>query len=393
MKSVVLIIDGAAGWPVDGLGGRTSLEAARTPHLDGIAAAGSVGLLHTVPEGMEPSSAVACMSVLGYDPARYYGGRGPIEAMALGIDLEPRQAALRCNLVTVTEGLMRSYAAGHIPSEEAQVLIAAVQAELGDARVAFHPGVGFRNIMTIREGCDVAETRCTGAHDIPEQPIAEHLPVGPGAELLRDLMERSKAVLADHPVNRARVARGELPATQIWLFWPGLQPVPLPAFRDHYGHPAAVTTAVDLLRGLARQAGIDILDIPGVTDGSDNDYVGQMRGALAALADHEVVVVHVEAPDEAGHSGDVGAKVTAIEQVDALMVPQVTALGADVRLMALPDHPTPLAIRTHTAEPVPFVLWGLGFAPNGAHSFSEASAAATGLVVPVGYELMSRFLS
>jgi 2,3-bisphosphoglycerate-independent phosphoglycerate mutase, archaeal form len=333
------------------------------------------------------------MSVLGYDPARYYGGRGPIEAMALGIDLEPRQAALRCNLVTVAEGLMRSYAAGHIPSEEAQVLIAAVQAELGDARVAFHPGVGFRNIMTIREGCDVAETRCTGAHDIPEQPIAEHLPVGPGADLLCDLMERSKAVLADHPINRARVARGELPATQIWLFWPGLQPVPLPAFRDYYGHRAAVTTAVDLLRGLARQAGIDMLDIPGVTDGGDNDYVGQMRGALAALADHDVVVVHVEAPDEAGHSGDAGAKVTAIEQVDALMVPQVTALGADVRLMVLPDHPTPLAIRTHTAEPVPFVLWGPGFAPNGAHSFSETSATATGLVVPVGYELMGRFLS
>lgn len=393
MKAVVLIIDGAAGWPVDGLGGRTSLEAARTPHLDGIAAAGSVGLLHTVPEGMEPSSAVACMSVLGYDPARYYGGRGPIEAMALGIALEPRQAALRCNLVTIVDGLMRSYASGHISSEDAHVLIAAVQAELGDARVTFHPGVGFRNIMTIRDGCDVAETSCVGAHDISEQSVTKHLPVGPGAELLRDLMERSKAVLADHPVNRAREARGELPATQIWLFWPGLQPVPLPAFSDYYGYSAAVTTAVDLLRGLARQAEIDILDIPGVTDGADNDYAGQMRGALRALADHDAVVVHVEAPDEAGHSGDAGGKVTAIEQVDNLMVPQVTALGAEVRLMVLPDHPTPLAIRTHTAEPVPFVLWGPGFSPNGARLFSEASAAATGLVVPVGYELMRRFLS
>lgn len=392
MKSVVLIIDGAAGWPVDELGGRTSLEAAHIPHLDGIAAGGTVGLLRTVPEGMEPSSAVACMSVLGYDPARYYGGRGPIEAMALGIELEPRQAALRCNLVSVDEGIMRSYAAGHIPSEEAHVLIAAVQAELGDARVTFHPGVGFRNIVTIREGCDVAETRCAGAHDIPGQPVAEHLPVGPGAALLCDLMERSKAVLAGHPVNQARVARGDLPATQIWLFWPGLQPVPLPAFRACYRRSAAVTTAVDLLRGLARQADIDILDIPGVTDGSDNDYQGQMRGALAALSGHEVVVVHVEAPDEAGHSGDGRGKVRAIEQVDGLMVPQVTALGADVRLMVLPDHPTPLAIRTHTAEPVPFALWGPGFTANGAHSFSEASAAATGLVVPIGYELMSRFV-
>ena len=392
MKSVVLIVDGAAGWPVDELGGRTSLEAAHTPHLDAIAAAGTVGLLHTVPEGMEPSSAIACMSVLGYDPARYYGGRGPIEAMALGIELEPRQAALRCNLITVDDGAMRSYAAGHIPSEEAHALIAAVQAAIGDSRVTFHAGVGFRNIATIREGCDVAETECTGAHDIPGQQVAQHLPVGPGADLLCDLMERSKVVLADHPVNLARAARGDLPATQIWLFWPGLQPVPLPRFQDEFGYRAAVTTAVDLLRGLARQAGIDILEIPGVTDGGDNDYAGQMRAALAALADYEVVVVHVEAPDEAGHSGDARGKVEAIEQVDAQMVVQIVGLGDEVRLMVLPDHPTPLAIQTHAAEPVPFALWGTGFSPNGATSFSEASAAGTGLVVSAGYELMKCFL-
>ncbi len=392
MRSIVLIIDGAAGWPVDVLGGKTSLEAASTPNLDRLASEGSLGLAVTVPEGMEPSSAVACMSVLGYDPALYYGGRGPIEATALGIELEPRQAALRCNLITVENGLMRSYASGHPSSEEAHELLEAVQAALGDERIEFHPGVGFRHVVTIREGCDVVETHCAPAHDISDRPIAEHLPTGPGAALLIALMERSKAVLRDHPVNRARIELGELPATQVWLFWPGLLSSPLPAFRELYGRRAAVTTAVDLLRGLARQASMDILHIEGVTDGNDNDYEGQMRGAIAALEDHDLVVVHVEAPDEAGHGGDVRAKVAAIEQVDALMLPLAMGLGADIRLMVLPDHPTPIAIKTHVPEPVPFILWGPGFEASGATAYSEAAAAQTGLVVAPGYRLMSRFL-
>ena len=237
-------------------------------------------------------------------------------------------------------------------------------------------------------------------------------PKGPGAALIQDLTERSKAVLADHPVNRARVAQGKLPATQIWLFWPGTKPERLPSFAAaNGGRTAALTSAVDLLRGLALQTGVDVLEIPGVTDGGDNDYAAQMAGALDALTDHDVVFVHVEAPDEAAHAGDVQGKVRAIEQVDALMVPQVvaaaqagrgggaasgtasgTAGAHEVSLLVLPDHPTPLELKTHVAEAVPFVMWGPGFTSNGAQAFTEKEARATGFAVAPGHLLLSQFL-
>jgi len=229
---------------------------------------------------------------------------------------------------------------------------------------------------------------------LSDRPLAEGLPEGPGAAYALDLMERSKAVLADHPVNRARRAQGKPEATQIWLFWPGLRNTGLPAFSDLYGgRRAALTSAVDLLRGLAVLAGIDVLSLSGVTDGNDNDYQGQMAGALAALADHDLVFVHVEAPDEAAHQGDAAAKVSAVEQVEALMVPQVLERAAEgLSLLVLPDHPTPLEIKTHVAEPVPFLMWGPGFHPNGAQAYTEAEARATGLTVAPGHLLLARFL-
>lgn len=392
MKFVVLITDGASGWAVDAFGGRTSLEAAELPNLDRLAREGTVGLAHTVPGGMEPSSAVACMSVLGYDPCSYYAGRGPIEAVALGIELEPEQAALRCNLVTVIDGVMRSYAAGGIPSSESHVLIEAIQSELGDARVRFHPGVGFRHILTVRDGRPLLETHCTPPHDLADLPVDGHLPVGPGADLLLDLMERSKLILGDHPVNRRRTERGEPPATQIWPFWPGLHPDALPSFHECYGVRAAVTSSVDLLRGIARQVSMSVLEIPGVTDGTDNDYAAQMEGALASLEEHDLVVVHVEAPDATGHAGDVEGKRESLEHIDRLMVEPLARLGRGVRVLVMPDHPTPLAIKTHTAEPVPFILWGEGFEPNGAAAFTEAAASATGLEIAHGHSLMGRLL-
>ncbi len=399
MKHVVLIIDGASGWPVEALEGKTSLETAWTPNLDRLAREGLVGVVSNVPAGMEASSAVACMSVMGFDPARHYAGRGPIEAAAMGIRLEPEQVAMRCNLVTVRDGLMAGYSAGNISSAESAELVAALQEGLGDERTRFYPGVGFRHIVTVREGRPLLDTAFTPPHDIAGQPVGEHLPVGPGADYALDLMERSKAILKEHPVNERRLAAGKPPATQIWLFWPGTRPAMMPAFGDLYGgRSAALTSPVDLLKGLAMQTGVDFLAIPGVTDGADNDYAGQMKAALAALADHDLAFVHVESPDEAGHAGDVEGKVEAIEQVDALMVPQMMEMArADedtggLRVLVLPDHPTPLEIRTHVAEPVPFIMWGPGFRSNGAAAYTEKEARATGFAVAPGHLLMSMFL-
>lgn len=371
------------------------MESAPTPNLDRLAREGTVGVAHNVPRGMEPSSAVACMSVMGFDPAVYYAGRGPIEAAAMGIELEPGQVAMRCNLVTVLDGRLVSYSAGNITSNEAAELVASLREELTDDRLALYSGVGFRHILTVREGSDLLATRFTPAHDVTDRPVDDFGPEGPGASFVRDLTERSKSVLSGHPINEARIARGQLPATQIWLFWPGAKPETLPSFSAaHGGRRAALTSAVDLLRGLALQTGVDLLTIPGVTDSGDNDYRAQMAGALGALDDHDVVFVHVEAPDDAAHAGDVEAKVRAVERVDALMAPQAMARAGDgdLALLVLPDHPTPLELKTHVAEPVPFVMWGPGFAPNGAHAFSENEARATGFTVAPGHLLLSVFL-
>lgn len=389
-KSVVLILDGAAGWPHEALGGLTTLEAARTPNLDAITPEGILGLVRTVPESMEPSSAIACMSVLGFEPERYYAGRGPIEALAMGIDLKPGQAALRCNLVAVTDGVMKSYNAGHIHPDQASLLLQTLREHLETPRLRLHPGVGFRSILTVDDGADVVATECAPAHDIADKPVAAHLPKGPGSALLVDLMDRSEEILRDHPVNLARVVKGEFPATQVWPFWPGMRAEGMPSFESRFGLRAGITSAVDLLRGLGRQVGLHFLDIPGVTDGDDNDFEGQMRGALAALEDLDMVVVHVEAPDEAGHAGSAEAKVRAVEQIDLLMISQLRERG-DVRLLALPDHPTPLALKTHVADPVPYLMWGPGCGTNGASRFTERAAAATGVTVDPGWELMRRF--
>jgi 2,3-bisphosphoglycerate-independent phosphoglycerate mutase len=410
MKYVILIIDGASGWPVRALGGRTSLEAANTPNLDRLAREGTLGVSYNVPEGMEASSAVACMSLMGFDPLLYYAGRGPIEAMAMGIELEPGQVAMRCNLVTVTDGLMESYSAGNITSAEGAELIDALRDGLSDLlagatnrvgedhtpRMELFPGVSFRHILTVHDGADLLETSFAAPHDITGRPVAASAPSGPGAGLVTEIMQRSKQILAVHPVNRARRERGLPAATQMWLFWPGMRPCGMPTFAEKFGgRRAALTTGVDLLRGLAIQTGVDILRLAGVTDAGDNDFAGQMAGGLASLEDHDVVFVHIEAPDEASHAGDVQGKVRAIEHADELMVPQVIARAesaGDVRLLVMPDHPTPLELKSHVPEPVPFVMWGPGFKANGAAAYSEAAARATGFAVTPGHLLMSHFL-
>jgi len=389
MKYGILIMDGAAGLPLSEHGGRTSLELAETPNLDAMAREGTVGLVRTVPDGMEPSSACACMSLLGYDPVRYYQGRAAIEARSMGIPIGEDEVVFRCNLVAVRDGRMWDYSAGHIGSDDARKLVGALNESLGSDEVRFYPGVSYRHICKLKGREDTLRTNCTPPHDIPDRLIEDYLPKGPGSGFLKELMQASQEVLREHPLNVARRAAGEIPATMLWLFWGSSRPQEMPAFQQVHGLKAAMTSGVDLLNGLARMAGITVLDLPGVTDGLDNDYTAQATGALEALDDHDLVVVHVEAPDEAAHSGSAEDKIEAIQRIDREMVGQFRNWKRDeLRLLVLPDHPTPLSTRTHSGEPVPFMLWGGGFTGNGVGRFTEAEAGKTGLLVDPGCNIM-----
>ena len=391
MKNCVLIIDGAAGWALPERDGKTCLELADVPNLDAMAKEGVVGLVRTVPQGMEPSSACACMSVLGYDPKVYYRGRSGIEARSMGIPVADDEVVFRCNLVAVRDGKMWSYSSGHIDTDEAHALIAALNEKLGSDKMHFYPGVRYRHICKIKGHDDTLLANCTPPHDIPDKPIAEFLPQGTGSDLLRDLMERSEAVLKEHPVNLERQARGDIPATMIWLFWGSGQIPEMPPFKQVYGLGATMTSGVDLLRGLAQMVDMDVLDIPGVTDGPDNDCVAQADGALRALEKYGLVVIHIEAPDEAAHAGSIDDKVEALQIIDKEVVGRIRSWNLDaLRVLILPDHPTPIKIQTHTDEPVPFLLWGSGFASNGAKRFTEAEAKNTGVFIDEGYNIMSR---
>ncbi len=392
MKYIVLIIDGAAGLPIPARGGKTSLELARTPNLDAMTAQGALGLARTVPAGMEPSSACACMSVMGYDPVIYYKGRASIEAKSMGIDIGAGEVVFRCNLVSVVDGKMHDYSAGHIPTDEAAEIIKSLNKELGGKEISFYTGVGFRHILKIKGREDTLKARCTPPHDIPGQPVADYLPQGPGSDLLRDLMTRSEALLKSHKINEKRLARGDVPVTTIWLFWGSGQVPAMPAFNKVYGLNAAMTSGVDLLRGLAKMAGMKILNIKGVTDGSDSDNAAQSKGALDALKKSDLVVVHIEAPDEAGHGGHSGEKIKAIENIDAQVVSWLRNYRGDLRVLVMPDHPTPITTRTHNPDPVPFLMWGKGISASGAARFTEAEAKATGVFIADGYKIMSKLL-
>jgi len=393
MKYCVLIIDGAADWPLAARGGKTCLELARTPNIDAMADAGVVGLVHTVPTGMEPSSACACMSVLGYDPRVYYRGRSAIEAHGMGVPINEGEALFRCNLVSLRNGTMWSYSCGHISTGEGQRLIAALNQRLGSDNVHFYPGVGYRHLCKIKGRQDTLLAKCTPPHDIPDRDIAEFLPRGPGSDLLRDLMARSEPVLRDHPLNVQRRARGDIPATMIWLFWGSGQIPAMPPFKEVYGLDAAVISGVDIVRGLARMTGLAVLDIPGVTGDMNNDYVSEAMGTLDALHEYDLVVAHIEATDEASHAGLIKDKTEAIEQVDEQIVSRLRSWGEEaLRVLILPDHATPVETRSHVADAVPFVLWGPGFKPGGAKRFTEAEARGTGVLVKEGYSIMRRLL-
>jgi 2,3-bisphosphoglycerate-independent phosphoglycerate mutase len=331
------------------------------------------------------------MAVPGYDPRVYYRGRAAIEARSMGIPISPGEVVFRCNLVAVREGRMWDYSAGHISTEEARQLVASLNESLGNDRVYFYPGVSYRHICKLKGLEETLAATCTPPHDIPSQPISQFLPKGPGSGFLRDLMSRSEAVLQNHAVNIRRRTRGEVPATMLWLFWGSGQIPDMPPFKQVYGLTAAMTSGVDLLRGLAQMMGMAVLDIPGVTDGLDNDYTAQATGALAALKQHEAVVIHIEAPDEAAHAGSIDEKIEAIQRIDQEVVSRLRAWqGETLGVLVIPDHPTPILTQTHSPDPVPFLLWGPGFKANGASRFTEAEAHKMGLLIDPGYNIMSR---
>lgn len=393
MKYCVLILDGASGWPMATHGGKTCLELAQTPNLDAMAETGVVGLVRNVPPGMEPSSACACMSVLGYDPRVHYRGRSAIEAEGMHVAVGAGEVVFRCNLVTIRYGRMWSYSCGLISTGEARSIIASLNEELGNESVEFHPGVSYRHICKIRDKAEALLATCTPPHDIPDKAIKGFLPGGPGSEILRDLMTRSTLVLRDHPVNVARRTRGDMPASMIWLFWGSARLPDMPSFKEIHGLDAAMTSGVDVMRGLARMVGMQVLDTPGVTGGPDNDYAAQALGALKALESSDLVVIHIEATDDAAHAGLAAEKIEAIQAADREIIGRLLSWNDEnIRVLVLPDHSTPIEIQSHVEDPVPFLLWGPGFARNGASRFTEIEARATGVLIKEGWEIMNRLI-
>jgi 2,3-bisphosphoglycerate-independent phosphoglycerate mutase len=394
MKYAIIIPDGAADRPARALVNRTPLEVARLPHMNRIAAEGRLGTVQTVPDGLSPGSDVAILSLLSYDPTKHYTGRAPLEAVARGIELGPDDWVFRCNFVTVAEEEMMDYSAGHIRTQEAQVLIAALEERFGSDSLRFYAGVGYRHLVVIKG--ERFGVRTTPPHDIMGQPIKRHLPKGKNAARLKELMHASREVLATHPINTVRRDLGENLATQVWLWGEGQRPT-LDSFHARWNLHGAAITAVDLVRGIAKLIGWDIIEVEGATGYYDTNYAGKAAAAIAALKDHDLVVVHVEAPDEAGHNGDAREKVKALEAIDREIVgPVLAALeasGQPWRILVSPDHETPLEIRTHERQAVPFAMMGSGL-PVGRSggAMTEADARKTGMHVAVGHELMEYFL-
>lgn len=354
MKTVVLIGDGMGDWPCPELDNQTPLQAAHIPNMRKIAAAGNLYLADTIPPGLPPGSDVANLGLLGYDAREFYTGRAPIEAAGAGIPLLPSDVAIRCNLVNIDDNRMVDYSAGHISNEDATPIIETLQAELGREGLTFHPGVQYRHLVVWNEGPDQPVTM--PPHDILTQDITPHLPKGLRAQDLIDLMEASKPILAKHPVNKARIERGETPVTQIWLWGQG-PALRLPTYQELYDFTGSIITAVDLVKGIGVLAGLDTPSIPGATGWVDTNYAGKVEAALEALSRQDFAYVHIEAPDECGHVGDAKLKTSAIEAFDEQVVGPVwremEARGEPYRLLVTMDHRTPIKIRGHSAEPVP----------------------------------------
>jgi 2,3-bisphosphoglycerate-independent phosphoglycerate mutase len=398
LKYALIIPDGAADEAQQALGGRTPLQAAATPAMDEVARSGVVGRANHVPPSLPAGSDVACLSLLGYDPLANFTGRAPLEAAAQGIALGPQDWAVRCNLVTVENQVMRDFTAGHISTDEARSLLATAQERLGGDHLQFVPGVSYRNLMIYRGANRPApfskDTRTTPPHDLTDKTVLDDYPRGPGSDLLSQLMSDSVGLFAEHPVNQRRRTEQKLPATNVWLWGQGKAPA-LEPFTKVYGPRGAMITAVDLLRGLAALMGWRRIEVPGATGYTDTDYAAKGRYAIDALADTDLICVHVEATDEASHEGDAAGKVKALEEIDRHVVgPLHAALKAqgDYRILISPDHPTPIRLKTHSHGAVPFALAGTGVQPDASATYDEIAAAASPLAFEQGWKLMGHFL-
>ncbi len=398
MKHIVILGDGMADVAVDALGGRTPLEAAKKPNIDFLAKNGEVGLVKTVPDGMAPGSDTANLSVMGYDPRKYYSGRSPLEAVSIGIDLLEQDVTYRCNLVTLTDAeeygdaVMADYSADEISTEEATVLVHFLSEEFAKKGVELFAGISYRHCLVIRSAED--GTHLTPPHDISDKRIGAHLPRGGNAALLEELMRMSYGLLKEHPVNLKRIRSGKKPATSVWFWGEGRKPA-LPDFYEKTHKKGAVISAVDLIKGIAICAGMRSIDVPGATGNIDTNFEGKAAAALEALKDGaDFVYIHIEAPDECGHRHEIANKVRAIELIDEKVagpiLKEMNARQDDFSVMVLPDHPTPLSLRTHTADPVPYLIYRSNKKGPGG-SYDETGARESGLYRPEGHLLLDYF--
>ena len=393
MKYLVLVPDGAADYPLEELDGRTPLQAAATPNMDRLAREGRGGLVRTIPPQHHPGSDVGNLEIFGYDSREHYSGRAPLEAASMGVPLGERDVAFRCNLITRDGDILVDYSAGHIGTEEAAELVALIAAGLQRDGISFHPGVGYRHLMVYGDGPEELES--WPPHDIMGESIAAHLPRGEGAAEIRRLMAGAEPVLAGAEVNRRRVRDGLQPANAIWL-WGSGRAMRLPGIESRFGVSGGVISAVDLVRGIGVAAGLRVIHVPGITGYLDTNYTGKAEHALAALESDDFVYVHVEAPDEAGHNGDIEGKKGAIEDFDGKVVGTLLAgletLNEPARILLAPDHRTPIALRTHSREPVPFVLWGAGVEADGLESYSEVAAEQGAERLDHGHRMMEMLM-
>lgn len=400
MKYVVVLCDGMADYPVPALGGKTPMMVAKKPHIDALAAKAEVGLVRTVAPGLKPGSDVANMSVLGFDPHRFYTGRSPLEAASIGIDMKDSDVSLRTNLVTLSDKgesfadkVIEDYCADDISTEEARQLIEAVQAAFGGGEYDFYTGVSYRHCL-IWHGGTTELGNMTPPHDITGKVIGPHLSTAETARPLLEMMEKSFDLLKDHPVNKARVAAGRRPANCIWLWGEGKRPALRP-FEALYGIKGGIVSAVDLLKGIANCAGMEVAEVPGATGYIDTDFEGKAKAALDLLTRNDLVYVHFEAPDECGHRNEPENKVKAIEMIDSRVLP-ILEKGLeqyeDYKILLLPDHPTPIVTRTHASDPVPYLLYQKSAPKTGVDTINEETAKATGIYMENGPAMMPHFL-